>query len=276
VQRRATTRKEMQRGATIFRKKDLTELRPISVSKELAWRAGYAIFTAQQLANKLFRPLKNLNYFSGYASIWQTLPFRMARETMNYHDSNHGSEETARKPVNETTSDSITSKATRNGRNPRASGNQRRRRFSKRARWQNGSAVKQHKKSGATKRPVWESQKEVKMVLKAISECAGKRAEGRLPTARGNSAEVPESLRPRVRRHPGNQNPNNAATESASRSIEAKPKGEIIDKKELMRRLPKSLRTICYWMAEGRIPFHKAGRSVLFDWEEVRAALIKG
>src|SRR4051794_12887189 len=50
---------------------------------------------------------------------------------------------------------------------------------------------------------------------------------------------------------------------------------ELIGRKEVARRLSKSLRTICYWMADGCLPFHKVRGSIIFDWNQVKAAVLK-
>jgi excisionase family DNA binding protein len=42
-----------------------------------------------------------------------------------------------------------------------------------------------------------------------------------------------------------------------------------IDKRELARRIGKTVRTVDTWMAEGWIPFYKVGRTVCFRWSEV-------
>ena len=44
---------------------------------------------------------------------------------------------------------------------------------------------------------------------------------------------------------------------------------EILDKPKLARRLDKSVRTIDAWMKNGRLPYCKVGRSVLFRWGAV-------
>src|SRR5262249_4184699 len=48
-----------------------------------------------------------------------------------------------------------------------------------------------------------------------------------------------------------------------------------ITKEEVARRLKKTVRTIENWQRRGYIPFIKAGRSVLFDWDDVVAHLKK-
>jgi hypothetical protein len=47
----------------------------------------------------------------------------------------------------------------------------------------------------------------------------------------------------------------------------------LLDKPTLARRLRKCPRTLDNWMREGRIPFLKIGRSVLFSWPDVLACL---
>lgn len=49
--------------------------------------------------------------------------------------------------------------------------------------------------------------------------------------------------------------------------------GEIIDEKELLRRLPISRRTLFNMRERGRIPFVKLPRRVLFCWSDVVEAL---
>jgi excisionase family DNA binding protein len=48
-----------------------------------------------------------------------------------------------------------------------------------------------------------------------------------------------------------------------------------ITKQEVARRLKKTVRTIENWQRRGYIPFIKAGRSVLFDWDDVVTHLQK-
>ena len=48
-----------------------------------------------------------------------------------------------------------------------------------------------------------------------------------------------------------------------------------ITKQEVARRLKKTVRTIENWQRRGYIPFIKAGRSVLFDWDDVVTHLKK-
>jgi excisionase family DNA binding protein len=59
---------------------------------------------------------------------------------------------------------------------------------------------------------------------------------------------------------------------------EARPLEEqrgYITKQEVARRLKKTVRTIENWQRRGYIPFIKAGRSVLFDWDDVVTHLQK-
>jgi excisionase family DNA binding protein len=44
-------------------------------------------------------------------------------------------------------------------------------------------------------------------------------------------------------------------------------------KVEIAARLRKTPRTIDTWMADGRLPYYKIGRSVLFDWDDVQRHL---
>ena len=47
----------------------------------------------------------------------------------------------------------------------------------------------------------------------------------------------------------------------------------LIDKTELARRVGRKVRTVNYWMAQGRIPYFKVGQAVLFKWSDVEAHL---
>ena len=47
----------------------------------------------------------------------------------------------------------------------------------------------------------------------------------------------------------------------------------LIDKVELARRVGRKVRTVNYWMAQGRIPYFKVGQAVLFKWSDVEAHL---
>lgn len=48
---------------------------------------------------------------------------------------------------------------------------------------------------------------------------------------------------------------------------------ELITKKELAQRLRKSPRCIEIWMRQGRLPFVRIGRSILFHWPDVLKAM---
>lgn len=43
----------------------------------------------------------------------------------------------------------------------------------------------------------------------------------------------------------------------------------LIDKREVARRLSKTVRTVDYWMKRGKLPYIKIGHSVLFRWGAV-------
>lgn len=45
---------------------------------------------------------------------------------------------------------------------------------------------------------------------------------------------------------------------------------EYIDKREVARRLGKTVRTVDGWMSRGILPYYKIGRSVQFRWSEVQ------
>jgi excisionase family DNA binding protein len=48
---------------------------------------------------------------------------------------------------------------------------------------------------------------------------------------------------------------------------------EYLTKEELAKRLKKTVRTIENWQRRGILPFVKAGRSVLFNWVDVKRHL---
>jgi excisionase family DNA binding protein len=52
----------------------------------------------------------------------------------------------------------------------------------------------------------------------------------------------------------------------------AGPEG-YITKKELARRLKKTVRTVEHWQRKGALPYVKVGQSVLFNWDDVQAHL---
>ena len=60
--------------------------------------------------------------------------------------------------------------------------------------------------------------------------------------------------------------------ETQTRTPKPLPEG-YISKKELIRLLNCSLRSINEWMSEGRIPFYKFGKRVGFKWSEVESTL---
>jgi len=47
----------------------------------------------------------------------------------------------------------------------------------------------------------------------------------------------------------------------------------FIDKHEVSRRLMTSVRTVEYWMRDGRLPYYKLGVLVRFKWSEVEQHL---
>lgn len=47
----------------------------------------------------------------------------------------------------------------------------------------------------------------------------------------------------------------------------------LLTKRQLSPKLQKSPRTIDNWMKDGRLPFLKVGRTVLFSWPDVLASL---
>lgn len=62
----------------------------------------------------------------------------------------------------------------------------------------------------------------------------------------------------------------NVAAITAQGQPRLQPADEIlVDKREIGRRIGKSVRTVDYWMKAGRLPYIKAGRSILFRWSAV-------
>ena len=53
------------------------------------------------------------------------------------------------------------------------------------------------------------------------------------------------------------------------------PVEEFINKAEVARRLRKQVRTVDNWMRSGVLPYYKIGRSVVFKWSEIEAALAR-
>jgi excisionase family DNA binding protein len=47
----------------------------------------------------------------------------------------------------------------------------------------------------------------------------------------------------------------------------------LLTKQEIAKRLRRSPRTVDAWMREGRLPYLKVSKSVLFDWDDVLAKL---
>lgn len=50
---------------------------------------------------------------------------------------------------------------------------------------------------------------------------------------------------------------------------------KFITKRDLSRRLGKSLRTIDSWMQRGLLPYYKIGHTVSFRWSEVQTRLAR-
>jgi hypothetical protein len=51
---------------------------------------------------------------------------------------------------------------------------------------------------------------------------------------------------------------------------------DIIDEREILRRVPISRRTLGKWRIEGKIPFlNLGGRRILYHWPSVLAALLR-
>jgi len=49
---------------------------------------------------------------------------------------------------------------------------------------------------------------------------------------------------------------------------------DFISKKEVARRLDKTVRTVENWMERGILPYYKLGRTVSFRWSEIEAHLM--
>ncbi|MEI6390202.1 MAG: hypothetical protein WCK27_10075 [Verrucomicrobiota bacterium] len=56
----------------------------------------------------------------------------------------------------------------------------------------------------------------------------------------------------------------------AAVAVPAGPEG-YIDKRELAKRLGRTVRSVDTYMALGMVPFYKLGRTVAFKWSEVDA-----
>jgi hypothetical protein len=178
----------------------------------------------------------------GYDSFWQTLAGKISCKIMNYHETNHGREETAGKPQNENS-------AAANGKRSRPN---RSRSSSSRANCI--SAVPKTPGQESAKPAAGSKKAEVQEVLNAISGCTG----------------IPLEILLRKPNTPHNRS--GSIDASANRKTGA-PR-EIIGRKEVAQRLGKSLRTICYWMADGSLPYRKFKGSVLFEWDKVKAAVL--
>ena len=50
------------------------------------------------------------------------------------------------------------------------------------------------------------------------------------------------------------------------------PEG-YITKKELAKRIKKTVRTVEHWQRKGALPYYKVGQSVMFKWADVEAHL---
>jgi excisionase family DNA binding protein len=49
--------------------------------------------------------------------------------------------------------------------------------------------------------------------------------------------------------------------------------GDLLVKRELATKLKRSVRTVDAWMREGKLPYLKIGKTVLFRWADVLAKL---
>ena len=66
---------------------------------------------------------------------------------------------------------------------------------------------------------------------------------------------------------------NNANRPARCRRRSAGPAGEMLTKRELAARLKVSRRTIETWQHQGRLPYIKIARVVLFYWPDILARL---
>ena len=145
----------------------------------------------------------------------------------NHENENiHGREETARKPQNENSAAA----------NEKGSRSKRTRNSSRRA--NRTSGVTKTAGPESAKPPAPSKKGEVQEVLNAISSCTGKSLGVLLGTEKS----------PQNGNGPTNALANHGAEETSK---------EFIGRMEVARRLGKSLRTICYWMADGSLPFRK-------------------
>jgi hypothetical protein len=160
------------------------------------------------------------------------------------NESIHGREERARKPQDENS-------AVAHDKGPRR---KRSRSSSRRANCT--SAVPKTPGGESAKPPAGSKQADLQEVLNAISACTGKPLEVLLGTEKSPQ--------------------NGSGTIKGSAKNEAEAPREFIGRTEVARRLGKSLRTICYWMADGSLPYRKFKGSVLFEWDKVKAAVLGG
>jgi hypothetical protein len=164
------------------------------------------------------------------------------------NESIHGREETAGKPKNENPP---------RGRKERSRNNPAPNRSRKDSgRMKCPSGLPEPPRPGTGTPPSRSKNAEVNEVLNAMSACTGKSLEALLGAEKSP------------------QNGSGGINAWAKNEPEA-PK-ELIGRIEVARRLGKSLRTICYWMADGSIPFKKFKGSVLFEWDKVKAAVLGG
>jgi len=59
--------------------------------------------------------------------------------------------------------------------------------------------------------------------------------------------------------------------QSPAQCVSVPPYEGYIDKRELARRLGRTVRSVDTYMAKGMVPFYKWGRTVAFKWSEVDA-----
>lgn len=67
--------------------------------------------------------------------------------------------------------------------------------------------------------------------------------------------------------------PTEADAKTQTRNLESAPPEGLIDIHELAPRLKKTVRTVQNYQRNRLIPFVRIGRSVLFDWQQVRRHL---
>jgi excisionase family DNA binding protein len=66
---------------------------------------------------------------------------------------------------------------------------------------------------------------------------------------------------------------NNHPLTTAEPSVAANGGEPFIKKRDVAKRLGKTVRTVDNWMSRGILPYYKIGRSIEFKWSEIEAHL---